>query len=173
MLWSVTNVYFKVEKSSSVLKQLHYAFYQAVSRWELHLQIENKNGMTKEEKKALLLVPCLTNIGWNTKEKCLKKGRGCCFSGHHSDVQSAPGTAAPGTEPFTGGGRWQRGAARRHGAEHNGWKATTQSDAAAGGCAETCSGDLGLWPVECRVTESGRYLGPCFSAAVWISISIL
>lgn len=63
MLWSVTNVYFKVEKSSSVLKQLHYAFYQAVSRWELHLQIENKNGMTKEEKKALLLVPCLTNIG--------------------------------------------------------------------------------------------------------------
>lgn len=95
MLWSVTNVYFKVEKSSSVLKQLHYAFYQAVSRWELHLQIENKNGMTKEEKKALLLVPCLTNIGRNTKEKCLKKGRGCCFSGHHSDVQSAPGRWAP------------------------------------------------------------------------------
>lgn len=73
MLWSVTNVYFKVEKSSSVLKQLHYAFYQAVSRGELHLQIENKNGMTKEKKKALFLVPYLANIDQNTKEKCLKK----------------------------------------------------------------------------------------------------
>lgn len=69
MLWSITNVYFRVEKSSSVLKSLYYASYHAVPLGELDLQIENKKGIKKEKRKTVFLVPYLANTYQNTKEK--------------------------------------------------------------------------------------------------------
>lgn len=73
VLWSITNVYFRVEESSSVLKSLYYASYHVLALGELHLQIEVKKGITKEKRKTVFLVPYLANTYQNTQEKKKKK----------------------------------------------------------------------------------------------------
>lgn len=76
MLWSITKVYFRVEKSSPVLKSLYYASYHVLPLRELHLQIEVKKGITKEKRKTVFLVPYLANTYQNTKEKKKKIVKG-------------------------------------------------------------------------------------------------